>query len=183
MKKDPKRIVVLGPESTGKTTLVAELAAHYRTAFAPEYLRTLVANRLRDSGRMHVGMRDTRAIVLGQVANEDHAVRRAGEVVIFDTNPLQSLVYYEHYFSARRPLWLERILAQRHYDLYLLLEVDVPWVADAQRDRPRFRRGFYRLFHQALRGRQLPFVRIHGTWEERRQQAIGAIDRLRSASA
>jgi nicotinamide riboside kinase len=103
--------------------------------------------------------------------------------VIFDTNPLQSLVYYEHYFSARRPLWLERILAQRHYDLYLLLEVDVPWVADAQRDRPRFRRGFYRLFHQALRGRQLPFVRIHGTWEERRQQAIGAIDRLRSASA
>ena len=108
--------MVLGPESTGKTTLVAELAAHYRTAFAPEYLRTLVANQMRDGGRMHVGMRDTRAIVLGQVANEDDAVRRAGEVVIFDTNPLQSLVYYEHYFGARRPLWLERILTQRRYD-------------------------------------------------------------------
>ncbi len=175
---NPKRVVVLGPESTGKSTLAAALAGHYGESWAPEYLRRFVDRKKVRPGTRQVDKRDTRAIVAGQLAAEDRAVRRAKQVVFFDTNPLQTIVYYEHYFGDPRPLWLESVLLRRPYDFYLLLDVDVPWVGDPRRDRPRFRRGSYRLFRAALVSRRLPFVRIFGTWAERRKRAIRAVDRL-----
>ena len=178
MKASPRRVVILGPESTGKSTLAADLASHYATSWAPEYLRTFVQKKVPAPGRPVVEIGEMRAIVDGQIAAEDRALRRAKRVVFFDTNPLQSIVYYEHYFGRRRPAWLEDLLSRRTYDFYLLLDVDVPWVQDDQRDRPRFRRGLYRLFSAALDERNAPFVRVFGTWPQRRARAVRAVDRL-----
>lgn len=178
MKASPRRVVILGPESTGKSTLAADLASHYGTTWAPEYLRTFVRNKVLVPGRPVIETGEVRAIVEGQIAAEDRALRRAKGVVFFDTNPLQSIVYYEHYFGRRRPVWLEELLRRRTYDLYLLLDVDVPWVIDDQRDRPRFRRGLYRLFRTALDERNAAFVRVFGAWPQRLARAVRAVDRL-----
>jgi NadR type nicotinamide-nucleotide adenylyltransferase len=182
MNRPLRRVVVVGPESTGKTTLAAFLAARYRTAWAPEFLRAFVDHKPLVRGRPVVERSEMRAIVAGQMLWEDRAARRArGGVVFFDTNPLQSLVYYEHYFKRRRPAWLEAALRRRTYDLYLVLDVDVPWIADGQRDREHFRRGLYRLFRAALEERGLPYRRVFGSWRERRARAVGAVDRLLSS--
>lgn len=176
--KDVRRVVLLGPESTGKTVLAARLAEHYHTTRAPEYLRTYVERRRARPHRTAIARGEMRDIAAGQVAVEDRAARRARRVVFFDTNPLQSIVYYEHYFQHRAPAWLERLLQGRHYDLYLLLDVDAPWIPDEPRDRPHFRRGMHRLFTEALRSRDLPFVRVFGTWAQRYERAIRAVDGL-----
>lgn len=178
----PRRIAIVGPESTGKTTLAAFLARRYETTWSPEYLRAFVDRRiaLRPVAPL-VERRDVRTIALGQVSSEDRAIRRARGIVFHDTNLLTSVVYYEHYFDKVRPAWLEALLNRRPPDLYLLTDIDVPWVSDPQRDRPRSRRALYRAFRAELLRRHSPFVRIFGGWKERRARAVRAVDRLLDA--
>jgi nicotinamide riboside kinase len=96
---------------------------------------------------------------------------------VLDTNPLQLAVYALHYFG-RCPDWLEREARSPRYDLYLLCDVDVPWVADPQRDRPHDRVAMHALFVSALDARGLAYFRVSGLGAARllaaRQALVGA---------
>jgi NadR type nicotinamide-nucleotide adenylyltransferase len=176
----PPRVVLCGPESTGKSTLAERLAGHYGTRWVPEFLRQYVERRLARlaPGAPLVEETDLRAIVEGQLRAEEALGREAQGVLFCDTDPLQTAVYAEHYFG-HSPDWLRALVAERRYELTLLLDVAVPWTPDPLRDRPLQREDLHALFLRTLEahgGR--PFVRIGGGWPEREATARAAIDLL-----
>jgi HTH-type transcriptional regulator, transcriptional repressor of NAD biosynthesis genes len=169
----PLRVAVTGSESTGKTTLAAELAAHYGTVWSPEFAREYLDRKgspLDDS--------DVEPIARGQITGEDEAAGRATRPLILDTD-LVSTVVSSRYYYGRCPEWIAEAARARLADLYLLLHPDVPWVSDgAQRDRPVAREELHALFHYALEAFGARYTEIRGPWPERRVRAIAAIDAL-----
>jgi NadR type nicotinamide-nucleotide adenylyltransferase len=168
----PRHVVVFGPESTGKTTLARDLAAHYATTWVPEYLREYL-----DEKATTCAPGDLPHVVAGQRARVARAMPEAHRVLISDTDPLMTLVYSRWYYGIV-PAWLEAAVSDSAPDLYLLLDVDVPWVADGQRDEPGRRHDMLAACVAALDERGRPYAWIRGTWDERRRQAIAAIDAL-----
>ncbi len=166
------RIVLTGSESVGKTTLAAELAAHYGVECVPEFVRDYAAGLDRP-----IDERDHEPIARGQMAREDLYIARATSMLIYDTDLLSTVVYCQHYFG-RCPAFVEQAAARRLPSLYLLLDIDVPWVADDVRDRGDRREEVQQLFVDTLTRFNAPFVRIGGSWFERRVKAIAQIDTL-----
>ena len=171
------RVVITGSESTGKTTLAHRLAAHYAIEWVPEFVREFVATK----GAMP-DFSDHGAIARGQMALEDaHAARSSG-LVVQDTDLLSTVVYSRHYFG-RVPEWIAEAARARRPDLYLLTEIDVPWVPDPARDRGDRRDEMQQLFRDAVAASGARWVAITGDWDERFARAVGEIDALVARSA
>lgn len=165
MKAPLHRLCITGPESTGKTTLSSRLAELAGTEWVPEASR-LYAER--KTGELTAS--DVAPIAREHIALADGAESRiradGGSLVVLDTDLLSTVVYGRHYYRTV-PAWIERVERARRADLYLLCDVDVPWIADGVRDRPSNRDEMYALFHGALLRRQAPFVVVHGDWADR----------------
>lgn len=172
-----RRIVVTGSESTGKTTLAADLARHYDTAWVPEFARVYLDEKAAATGQpLDAG--DVEPIARGQIAAEDRGMSAPRGLVVLDTDLVSTTVYSRHYYGSC-PEWIERAARARRGDLYLLCDIDVPWIADPQRDRGDMRAHMHRLFVDALVALGAPFVTIRGSWAERRAAAIAAVERVR----
>ncbi len=169
-----KRVCVFGPESTGKTTLARRLAERFATAWVPEYARTLLEAQ---GGRLTPA--DLPHIVRGQAAAEDALARNARKVLICDTDPLTTLVWSEVLYGTCDP-FVRQQAEKRSYDLYLLLDVDVPWVADVVRYLPQERRAFFERCRAELERRGRRHVHLRGSWDERWVRACEAVERLLS---
>jgi NadR type nicotinamide-nucleotide adenylyltransferase len=167
-----KRVCVFGPESTGKTTLARRLAEHFGTAWVPEYARTLLEAQ---QGRLEPA--DLPRIVRGQVASEDALARNARKVLVCDTDPLTTLVWSEVLYGAVDPYVGEQA-EKRSYNLYLLLDVDVPWVGDVVRYLPEDRRGFFERCQEALESRGRRYVSLSGGWDERFARAVREVEQF-----
>lgn len=168
----PWRVVVTGSECTGKTTLAARLAAHYGTTAVPEFSRVYAEHAARV-----LTSDDVEPIARGQLAAEREAESRADRLLVLDTNLLSTLVYGRHYYG-HAPLWIADELHDHPADLYLLCDIDVPWVADSARDRGHMRHEMHTLFADAVRATGVPFVVIRGTRDERFRAAVEAVDAL-----
>jgi NadR type nicotinamide-nucleotide adenylyltransferase len=166
------KVVLTGPESTGKTELAQRLGQHYRAPVAAEFVRDFAARR---DGKIEFG--DHGAIARGQMSSEDRAIAIAGDVVILDTDLVSTVVYCEHYFG-RVPEWIAAEARARAGQLYLLMEPDIPWQADGVRDRPERREEMHGLFRDRLREYGLRYIEIRGKGEERFQAAVDAIDAI-----
>lgn len=167
------RVVVTGPECTGKTTLARSLAGHFGTVWVPEFVRQFVEELERSPE-----LEDVDAIARGQLALEDSLADRASRLLVLDTDLLSTRIYSEHYFGDW-PGWIDQAILERQAELYLLAEIDVPWVPDgAQRDRGDRREEMRDLFRHALLDRELAFVEIRGSEEARLQRAISFIEPL-----
>jgi HTH-type transcriptional regulator, transcriptional repressor of NAD biosynthesis genes len=169
-----KRVCIFGPESTGKSTLAAALAKHFETLHAAEYARPLLDPK---GGRCDWD--DITRIARGQAATEDALAQQANRVLICDTDVLTTVVWSEILFGSV-PEQVRQMAEHRQYDLYLLLDVDVPWVSDGQRffSSPQVRREIFIRFQQALESRCRPHLVICGTWDERYRVACQAVERL-----
>jgi len=167
-----KRICVFGPESTGKSTLARRLAVRFRTVAVPEYARTLLEWR---HGRLDEA--DLPDIARGQAASEDALAPLANRVLVTDTDPLATVVWSEALFG-RIDRAVEALAESRAADLYLLMDVDVPWVADPVRYLPDDRRDFLDRCERALLARGRRFVRIGGSWDDRFATAVRAVESL-----
>ena len=163
-----KRVCVFGPESTGKTTLARDLAKHFGTVWVPEFARGLLDPK---EGRCDPA--DIELIARGQPAAEDALARQANRVLFCDTDVLTTTIWAEVLFGGC-PEWIRRRAEERTYDLYLLLDVDVPWVDDAQRYLPHQRREFFDRCEAALRTRGRPYRVLRGGWAERFAAAVDA---------
>lgn len=108
--------------------------------------------------------------------------RRAGRLLVLDTDVLSTLVYGEHYY-AHAPRWIADELRRHPADLYLLCDIDAPWVPDPQRDRGDARGEMHALFAEAVRGTGVPSVLIRGGWDERFRVAVRAVDGLLAGCA
>lgn len=167
-----KRVCVFGPESTGKSTLAKNLAAHFRTVFVPEYARTHLEPRDGKIARV-----DMRMIAAGQAASEDALVYQANRVLFADTDLLATVIW-SHWLFDECDEWIYQQALNRSYDLYLLTDVDVPWVEDAVRYLPKERKSFLEKCQETLDEVNRPYVMISGDWDQRLASAIAAVEPL-----
>lgn len=171
------RVVLYGPESTGKTTLAKALADHYQTSWVPEFARSYLQEKW-DKQQAVCTLADLPIIAQGQLAAENTAIAQANRLIFCDTNILVTKVWSETHFEGYCAPELNTILAQTHYDLYLLTSIDVPWEKDDLRDRPNDREQMFIYFKQQLEAYNFPFLVLEGTLEERIQKAVNTIDQL-----
>jgi HTH-type transcriptional regulator, transcriptional repressor of NAD biosynthesis genes len=169
-----KRICIFGPESTGKSTLARQLAAHFQTVYASEYARPLL-----DLKAGHCDPADFPFIARGQLACEDALARQANRVLFCDTDLLTTSIWHEKLVGLC-PTWLLKQAAARTYDLYLLLDIDVPWVNDGQRffSSPADRQAFFEHCENTLKSRNKPYIIIRGNWKQRLAHAIREVNAL-----
>lgn len=178
---EPKRIVVFGTESTGKSTLTERLAAHFGEPWSREYAREFW-----DAHGGRITAADLDAIGRGQVANEEAAAARARRVVFCDTDLLTCTLWNDALFPGACPAWVREQagVRARRVGRYLLCDADVPFVADPQRCFPddAARTRARSTWREALVSRDLPFVEIRGEWAERERRAIAAVEEILSVA-
>ncbi|MEO6584135.1 MAG: ATP-binding protein [Ferruginibacter sp.] len=177
-----KKIVVLGPESTGKSTLCQQLAGHYNTTWVPEFAR----HYLQTNGIAYT-LSDLSLIAQGQLQSEDEVIGRIEkkfpknkpgfQPVFIDTDMYVMKVWSEFAFNACDNKILNAI-ANRTYHLYLLCNPDLPWQKDNLREYPdlQTREKLYHYYKDVLLNQPLPFVEIKGKYQERLHIAINAVD-------
>jgi NadR type nicotinamide-nucleotide adenylyltransferase len=173
-----KRVVVFGPESTGKTTLARSLAGHIGEPWAEEFVREFWEVK---AGK--ITAEDLGTIALGQMASEDRAAERARQVVICDTDLLTCVLWNDLLFPGKCPEWMraEAEARVRTTDLFLFCDTDLAWAEDPQRCFPdeAGRAMVRRVWREALVGRGQPWVEIAGEGVEREALAREALARLR----
>ncbi|MBL7938874.1 MAG: ATP-binding protein [Flavobacteriales bacterium] len=169
------KIAIVGPESSGKTTLTEALAHHYRCAFTKEYARTY----LEDNGPAYVE-EDLMQIAGGQLLvdaeAEKHAQDHGDALMICDTDMLTIRIWSEEKFGRCHPL-LMRLVQDVHYDLWLLCKPDIPWQPDPLRENPDDRDRLFAVYEDRLRTMGKPYAILHGSHGERMQSAVQEIDR------
>jgi len=167
-----KKVAVIGPECTGKSDLSKFLAYHYNTEWVPEYARGYLENLVRPYEQ-----HDLLTIANGQMRLEDKYEKDCKNLMICDTNLYVIKVWSEFKFGNCPPEILNHI-SKRKYDLYLLTYIDLPWVADPQREHPHKREELYKIYLKEMKAQRVPCVEIKGQGDQRRQMAVDAIEKL-----
>jgi NadR type nicotinamide-nucleotide adenylyltransferase len=187
------KVVIIGPESTGKSTLCQQLALHYNTLWCPEYAREYLLKN-----GMNYSYDDLLTIAKGQIDLEEkkeEEVRKSSSdnrtlssglpgfptsgLLFIDTNMYVMKVWYEFVFGKCHRFILDQI-EKRKYDLYLLCNTDLPWIKDELRDYPdpETRQRLYLVYKEMMINQPVPWVEISGDYERRLQTAIIAADEL-----
>lgn len=177
----PKKIVVIGPESTGKSTLCKQLAAHFGTIYVEEYAREYLCT----NGNIYT-LNDLLKIAKGQILLEEKAVQKLisncqqkhtqPQPIFIDTDMYVMKVWSEFVFQQCSFFILDQIV-EREYDLYLLCNIDLPWVKDELREYPELlqRQKLYNYYKDHLVNQSTPWVEISGNHAERLAAAIKAV--------
>ena len=173
-----KKVVVVGPESTGKTTLCEQLAEHYNTLWCPEFAREYLMTHAVD-----YNYEDLLTIAKGQIDLEEKFIAKAStqnlSTLFIDTDMYVMKVWSEFVFEKCHRFILDQIV-KRKYDLYLLCNVDLPWTPDELREYPSIetRKKLFSIYKDAMLNQTVPWIEINGNYEERLQKAISAVDEL-----
>ena len=193
-----KKIVIIGPESTGKSTLCKQLAAHYKTLWCPEFAREYLLKH-----GMNYTFDDLLTIAKGQLALENEYVEEVRKtesqkdrkivsgrsshsllpthhsLLFIDTDMYVMKVWCEFVFENCHRFILDQII-ERKYDLYLLCNIDLPWIKDELREYPDLesRRQLYSIYKDIMVNQSVPWVDINGDYDERLAKAITSIDSL-----
>ncbi|MDQ3754481.1 MAG: AAA family ATPase [Acidobacteriota bacterium] len=178
-----RRVCLIGAESTGKTTLAQTLAEHYQTVWVPEYGRAYSEQKLAEDGCYDWRSEEFAHIAQTQCEQEDAAARRANKVLICDTDAFATAVWHRRYMGEDSPE-VEAIAArQRRPDLYLLTDVDTPFVQDGTRDGEYVREWMHQVLIEELTAQGRTFRLLSGAPQERLRAAIGYIDEVLKSSA
>ncbi|MBP1652686.1 MAG: ATPase/kinase involved in metabolism-like protein [Bacteroidetes bacterium] len=168
------KVVVIGPESTGKSTLSEFLASHYETMWVPEYARQYIEELSRPYEQS-----DLLTIAKGQLELEAARAKLANRLLVCDTDLHVIRVWSEYKYGECDP-WILAAIAERKYDLYLLTYIDIPWEDDPQREHPApaMREHFYNVYKEIVQSSGVRWVEIRGTFEERQETAVKVINQL-----
>ena len=175
---DCLKIVLFGPESTGKTTLARQLAAHYVTEWVPEFMREFLQQKW-EATETRIVQDDLLPIAKGQIASENRLASKAKDFLFCDTNVLELKVYSEYYYHGYCPKELVEACDAVHYDHYFLTQIDTPWEADDLRDRPYDREKLFRIFEIELQQRNLPYTILEGSETDRLLRATQLLSTLK----
>ena len=181
-----KKIVVIGPESTGKSSLCEALAKYFNTLWCPEYAREYLLK----NGKNY-SYENLLEIAKGQIALEDSYSQKvektddastsdsyllSSNFLFIDTDMYVMKVWCEYVFDKCHSYILEQIV-ERKYDLYLLCNTDLPWAEDELREYPdeQTRRELFKIYYDIMLNQSVPFAIVSGTGEARVQSAIDAV--------
>lgn len=168
-----KRVVLVGPESCGKSYLATQLAQHFDTVFVEEYGRTYCEKFGMDSTEL-----DFAHVASGQLFREDEMALEANRLLFCDTDLIVTQIWSEIYFSGKCQPWIVWANHARHYDLFLLCAPDIPWVNDGLREFEHQRNWMFERLKQELDSRQKNYQIIQGPLEGRLPQAVEAVTAL-----
>lgn len=171
-----KKVVVIGPESTGKSTLCEQLAQHYDSAWCPEFAREYLL-----TNGTNYSYNDLLTIAKGQLALEDEyaGMVHHSKPLFIDTDMYVMKVWCEFVFNQCHRFILDQIV-ERKYDLYLLCNIDLPWVKDELREYPdlKTRERLFYIYKDIMINQPVPWIEIEGNDELRLETAVHAVDRL-----
>lgn len=175
-------VAILGAESTGKTTLCRDLAAHFGSPWVPEYMRTYLQAKW-DNEQLTCTWDDLLPIAQGQIDLENKLAKQAAQLpddnrYLFCDTSLFELMVYSKWYYGDCPEALSQAALTHHYDLILLTEVDIPWVADDLRDSPHQREDISAYFASQLTLHNKDFQRIGGDRGQRVQQVAKWLKKL-----
>ncbi|WP_299243544.1 ATP-binding protein [uncultured Aquimarina sp.] len=171
------KIVLFGPESTGKTTLSKQLAKHYNTSWVPEYMREYLQKKW-DTDKEVCTYEDLIPIAVGQIQLENEIIKESNKILFCDTNLLEIKVYSEVYYNGSVPEMIRKFSSENSYDLYLLTYIDTPWIPDDLRDKPYQREEMFLRFKESLEQNNCKYIILKGDAESRFKKAIKTIDQL-----
>ncbi|MEO6682159.1 MAG: ATP-binding protein [Ginsengibacter sp.] len=185
-----KKIVAIGPESTGKSTLCSQLATHYHTKWVPEYARKFL------EVNADYKYDDLLTIAKGQIQLEEvitnsfEVAARSGDksrldgsnknnLLFIDTDMYVMQVWCEFVYN-RCHNWILSQIATRKYDGYLLCNIDLPWEQDGMREYPdrKVREKLFHFYRELMINQNVPWIEISGDHDERLQNAIQFVDKL-----
>lgn len=169
-----RKVVVIGPESTGKSTLSEALSLYFGCLWVPEYARAYLENLDRP-----YQYEDLLEIARGQVQQENQMAAKSKKLLICDTDLLVVKVWSQHRFGIVDP-WIEQKIRVQTCDLYLLTDIDIPWQKDPLREHPSpyMRRYFFEKYYELLSTTQIPFFVVSGNESDRLTAAINQVQQL-----
>ena len=169
-----KRILILGPESTGKSTLAEKLAQHFEEPWVPEVAREYLEKLDRP-----YAYEDLLQIGKQQMRTEDELAMQAQNYLFCDTDLRVIQVWSQHRYGKVDPWVLEEI-ARRTYDFILLCATDLPWQVDPFREHPELeiRQQFFEIYKQLSHASGFPWVLISGDTAQRLSTGIQAVESL-----
>jgi len=170
------KVVLFGPESTGKTTLAKQLAQHYSSLWVPEFSRTYAEEKLKQG--VLLTKNDVHPIAIGQMELENSFSEKSKGILFYDTNLLETKVYAEYIYDGYWPDVLKESIAKNQYDLYFLTDIDIPWEYDSVRSSENDRKNMFDRFKNELDAHKLPYVILSGNKESRLNKAIEHVDLL-----
>ena len=172
--KTMKKIVVLGPESTGKTDLCRALSRHFDRPWIPEYARDYISKLTQP-----YTYEDVETIAHHQIVEQKEVLKspKKSDFLFLDTDLIITKVWFLHVFG-RCPDWLQSELEKLEITLYLLCKPDIPWEFDPVRENPEIRDFLYDWYKREIETLGRPFFEISGLGEKRLQNAIAALQNL-----
>jgi len=171
------RVVLFGPESSGKTTLATALAEAFQTTWVPEFARTYLQHKW-DTQKEVCTLEDLEIIARGQIETENTALTNANKILFCDTNIWVTKIWSETHFDGYCSSQIEHWTQAFHYDHYLLTTPDIPWEKDDLRDRPNDREAMFDYFKKTLVENKLPYTLINGNHQNRVKQATKTLQNL-----
>lgn len=170
------KVVLYGPESTGKSFLAKELATYYNTVYVEEFSRIYAEAKAQHN--LKLTKEDVLPIAIGQMQLENEQYKNANKLLICDTDLLETQVYSEFYYNRYCPDLVRKYALKNQYDLYFLTYIDTPWESDGIRDQPNNRLQMFNTFEQALVNSKKKYVVVKGSFEERLNMCITQINEL-----
>jgi NadR type nicotinamide-nucleotide adenylyltransferase len=164
------KIAIVGPESTGKSTISEQLANHYQTIWVPEFARNYCAKLTAPCT-----WEDEINMFRGQLELEAELAVKANNILICDTTIITVKIWSDHIFGSSPQEVLDK-LPHHPYDLYLLMDIDLPWEEDPLRDFPDLREHFLGVWHSELKSLKANYTLISGSDETRLHNAIKQIN-------
>lgn len=167
-----KRVVIMGPESTGKSTLTENLAKHFNGEMITEYGRDYVAV----TGTNDLTLLDFENITKQHYLNIFNS--RTSKYLFVDTEAMTTKIFGEMYLGDCESALIEEIINFQRFHLYLVMDIDVPWVDDGTREFPHNRESHLKRIKAELESRGINYILISGNYKQRLEKAINAIKEL-----
>ena len=169
------KVAITGPESTGKSTLAERLAKHFNVAYIPEYSRTYLENfegKYTENDVVEIAKAQHNLIIEEEKKNP--------EILIADTEIIVCKIWIEYVFKHPNEM-TEDLLRRQNFDLYLLCDIDLPWVYDPLRENPNIeeRKELFEIYKNTLIKMNVPFGVVRGSDEERVNNALEIINQYR----
>ena len=170
-----KRIAIVGAESTGTTTLAQDLAKHYKTVWVPEYGRTYYEGKMFSQSSQKWRSEEFVYIAQNQNELENKLAGISNKLVICDTDSLATVLWHKRYLGFMS-INLEPLIQPK--DLYILTDIDIPFVQDGTRDGEKIRSWMHQLFIKELTRRKQKYIIISGSKQYRLKKAIDEIEKI-----